>query len=91
MIQLLDKLVFNKNNDSKPVFSKNNSSQLVSEWINSNNKFNGFGNDNIKHIKKSEKLPKLGKSKSEKLAMSKKLSKVRIFLILALKKPNQVF
>ena len=58
MTRLFDKLVFGKNNSSKPVFKRNNG----------NGKIDGFGiiNNNIKHAKKLGKLSKLKKSKSEK-------------------------
>ena len=68
MTELLDKLAFNKNNNSKPVFRKNNG----------NNKVNRFsvGDNNVEYTKKSRKVSKLGKLKSEKLTqLRKKLSK----------------
>ena len=57
----------NRNINSRPVFKKNDGDSKV-------NKF-GVGGNSIKHAKKSEKLSKLGISKSKKISKSQSLAK----------------
>ena len=71
------KLASSRNNDNKPAFTRNNSSKPTFRKNNSNNK-DKFGNNSVKHIKKSEK------SKDQKIIKfwnsaksRKKLSKSR--------------
>ena len=63
------------------LFEKNNGKSIIVE----------FGDDDKQAIKKSGKSKGQKLSKSQKLAMFKKPSKVEIYLILVLKKPDQAF
>ena len=82
----------------KPASSRNNGSRPASKWNDSNGEVDGFGvgENDMEHAKKSEKLFKSGKSKSEKtfkpqnLAKSgKSCQKVGIQLILTLWRLDQ--
>ena len=66
--RLPDKPALSKNDDSRPAFRKNEG----------NSEVNGFdvSRNGVKHIKKSEKLFKLGKSKSKKTFKSRNLAKL---------------
>ena len=68
----LDKPAPNRNDGSKLTFGKNVDGRLASEKNDGDNEVNRFniGGNGIKHTKKSEKLSKSGKSKSEKLSNS---------------------
>ena len=57
----------NKNNDSKPAFWRNDSNGEVNEF--------DVGRNGVEHTKKSEKLFKSGKSKSQKISKSRNLAK----------------
>ena len=72
-----DKPALSKNNVSKSASSRNNNSKSAFRKNNSNNKVNGFsiGRNSIEHAKKSRKLSKSGKSKSEKMFKSQNLTK----------------
>ena len=85
--KLLDKPISSKNDGSKSASNKNNNNKPASRWNNGNVKINRFdvGRNSIENTKKSRKLLKLEKSKSEKIFKSwyltksgKKLSKVGI-------------
>ena len=52
--RLLDKPAPSKNNSNKLAFSRNDGNRLAFKKNNGNNKV-GFGGDNMKHSKKSEK------------------------------------
>ena len=71
-IKSLDKLVPSRNNGSKSASNKNNDGRPTSRKNDSNSEVNGFGvsRNSIEHAKKSRKLFKSGKSKSEKTAKS---------------------
>ena len=77
-IRSLDKLAPSRNNSSRSVFSKKNNSKLASRKNNGNNEVDGFdiGENSIEYAKKSEKLSKSRKSKSEKISKSQNLAKL---------------
>ena len=74
---LSDKLASSRNNGSKSAFGRNNNSKPASEKNDSNGKVDEFGVDknSVEHAKKSGKLSKLRKSKSEKMSKSRNLAK----------------
>ena len=55
MTGLFNKLVFSNNNSSKPASGKNDSSQPASKKNDENDEIK-FGDDNVKHAKKSAKF-----------------------------------
>ena len=63
---------FSKNNGSRSASSKNDDSRQNFEKNDNNGKVNRFGvrRNGVKYTKKSEKLFKSGKSKSEKMSKS---------------------
>ena len=63
----------------KPALSKNNNNKLAFKKNNSNSKVNksSISNNSIKYAKKSKKLSKSRKSKSEKTFKSQNLAKSR--------------
>ena len=65
----LKKPMPNKNNGSRSAFNRNNNSRPASKKKDGNNEVDGFDGNSVKYGKKS------GKSKSQKLANSQKLSK----------------
>ena len=100
MTRSFDNLASSRNNGNKLASSRNNNIRPASGRNNSNGEVNDFrvGGNDIEHAKKSEKLFKLGKSKSKKtfksqnLAKSEKIChKVGIQLILILQRPDQSF
>ena len=66
-----------KNNSSRSASSKNNDSKPASGKNDGNGKVNGFdvSRNGVEHAKKSGKLSKSGKSKSEKTSKSQNLAK----------------
>ena len=68
--RLFDKPVSSKNNSSRLASSKNNNSKPLSRKNNNNNKVNGFniGGNGVEYTKKSRKLSKSEKLKSEKMS-----------------------
>ena len=78
IIESLDKPAPSKNNGSKSASSRNNDSKPVSKRNNGNSKVNRFSvsKNSVKHVKKSEKLSKSGKSKSKKISKSQNLAKL---------------
>ena len=75
--ELPDKLALNINNSNKSASSRNNNSRPVFGRNNGNDKVNKFdiGGNDMEHAKKSGKLFKSGKSKSEKTSKSQNLTK----------------
>ena len=73
----LDKPAFNRNDSNKSTSSRNDNSKPVSRKNNGNNEVDGFsvGGNSVKYAKKSEKLFKSRKSKSEKMSKSRNLAK----------------
>ena len=73
----LDKPVSSRNNGSRSAFSRNNNSKPASRKNNGNGKIDrfGVGGNGVEYAKKSGKLSKLGKSKSEKTSKSQNLAK----------------
>ena len=67
-----DEPVSSRNNSSKSAFSKNNDNKPVSKKNDGNGKVDrfGIGGNSVEHAKKSGKLSKSGKSKSEKTSKS---------------------
>ena len=65
-----DKLTPNRNSGSKSASNRNNDNKLVSEKNNNDNEVIrfGIGRNGVEYAKKSRKLSKLGKSKSEKMS-----------------------
>ena len=76
IIELLDKLAFDRNNNSKLAFSKNNNNKLISKRNNGNNKIDRYDIDrnDIKHANNLRNLSKLGKSKNKKISKSQNLA-----------------
>ena len=72
MFELPNKLALGKNNNNKLVFSKNNDSRSASRKNNNDGKVDRFsvGGNGVEYAKKSEKLFKSRKSKSEKMSKS---------------------
>ena len=68
----LDEPASSRNNGNKSASSRNNNSRPAFEKNDGNNKVNGYGinRNGMEHAKKSRKLSKLGKSKSEKMFKS---------------------
>ena len=84
-----NKLAFGRNNSSKPASSKNNNSRPSSRKYNSNGDINRFGDDGMKHVKKSGKSKNFPSQENQKVKnwlSLKNGQKVGIFLILVLKK-----
>ena len=70
--KLFDKPALSKNNGSKSDFNKNDNNRLASKKNNDNGEGDRFdvGRNGIKYAKKSGKLSKSRKSKSEKMSKS---------------------
>ena len=66
MLKTTNEPAASKNNGSKSVSSRNNNSRPASRRNDGNGKIDGFGGNGVEYAKKS------GKSKSQKLAKSKK-------------------
>ena len=79
MIESPDKPTPSKNNGKKSASSRNNNSRSVFEKNNGNSEVNGFGvgRNGVKYIKKSRKLSKSRKSKSEIMFKSRNLAKLK--------------
>ena len=71
-----DKLTPSNKNGSKSASNRNNNSRPASKKNNGDGKVDGFGigGNSVKHTKKSRKLSKSGKSKSEKMSKSQNLA-----------------
>ena len=71
-IELSDKPASNRNDSGKSASDKNNDSKSAFGKNNDNGEVNGFniGKNGIEYTKKSGKLSKSGKSKSEKMSKS---------------------
>ena len=71
-IELSNKPALNRNNSNKSASNKNNNNRPVFRKKNGNNEFEKFnvGGNNIEYTKKSEKLFKSRKLKSEKTSKS---------------------
>ena len=67
----------NKNNGSKSAFSRNDNSKPASRRNNGDGEVNRFSisRNSVEHAKKSRRLSKSGKSKSEKISKSQNLAK----------------
>ena len=92
IIGLFDKLASGKNISSRLVSSRNNNSKPVFRKNDSNSKVDRFdvSKNNMKDAKRSGKSKNKKISKSQNLAkLRKKLSKMRIYLILMLQRLNQ--
>ena len=78
-IRLPNKPVPSKNNGSRSASSKNDNSKPVFKKNNSNSEVNrfGVGRNSVEYTKKSGKLSKSRKSKSEKMFKSQNLAKSR--------------
>ena len=78
-IELLDKPTPKKNDDSRLAFCRKDDSRLASGKNNDDNEINKFdiGINSVEHAKKSRKLSKSGKSKSEKMSKFWNLAKSR--------------
>ena len=72
MTGLPDKSAPSKNNDSRLASNKNNNSKPISRKNDNDGEVDRFGvsGNGVEHAKKSEKLSKSGKSKSEKTSKS---------------------
>ena len=73
----LNKLAFIKNNNSKSAFNRNDNNRSPSRKNNNNGEVNRYSisKSDIEHAKKSGKLSKSRKSKSEKMSKSWNLAK----------------
>ena len=79
MTRLPDKSAPSKNNSSRSAFSGNNNNKLAFRRNDGDGKVDrfGVGRNGVEFAKKSRKLSKLGKSKSEKPSKSWNLANLR--------------